>query len=135
MGLLNLALPWAQIRRQEDWERSGEWDEMAPRAAQRSVLLALGVLATVGYVGMQVLTFVAAPAPNRPELARQHSPVALRARGGGEYDVSDADIEAFYQETISGGGGDPPKGTIVAELIVKFFHGEFTPQGSGKRST
>merc|ERR1711879_415053 len=45
------------------------------------------------------------------------------------YDVSDADIEAFYAETTSGSGGDPPKGTIVAELIVKFFHGEFTPQG------
>merc|ERR1711862_104314 len=39
------------------------------------------------------------------------------------------DIAAFYAETISGSGGDPPKGTIVAELIVKFFHGEFTPQG------
>merc|ERR1711879_1017979 len=47
----------------------------------------------------------------------------------GEYDVSDADIEAFYQETISGSGGDVPKGTITGELIVKFFHGEFTPQG------
>merc|ERR1712066_626199 len=55
--------------------------------------------------------------------------VALGARGGGEYDVSDADIEAFYAETTSGSGGDPAKGTIVAELIVKFFHGEFTPQG------
>merc|ERR1712060_320227 len=50
-------------------------------------------------------------------------------RGGGEYEVSDADIQAFYAETISGGGGDPPKGAIVSELIVKFFHGEFTPQG------
>merc|ERR1711933_186825 len=54
--------------------------------------------------------------------------VALGARGG-EYEVSDGDIEAFYAETISGSGGDPPKGTIVAELIVKFFYGEFTPQG------
>merc|ERR1712007_371306 len=27
------------------------------------------------------------------------------------------------------GGGDSPKGTVVSELIVKFFHGEFTPQG------
>merc|ERR1712204_89386 len=53
----------------------------------------------------------------------------LQARGGGEYDVSDADIEAFYTETISGNGGDPPKGTIAAELIVKFFYGEFTKQG------
>merc|ERR1711933_341951 len=32
-------------------------------------------------------------------------------------------------ETISGSGGNPPKGTITAELIVKFFYGDFTPQG------
>merc|ERR1711870_138120 len=44
-------------------------------------------------------------------------------------EVSDADIEAFYAETISGSGGNPPKGTITAELIVKFFYGDFTPQG------
>merc|ERR1712176_15091 len=35
----------------------------------------------------------------------------------------------FYDETITGSGGDPPKGSVVAELIVKFFYGEFTPQG------
>merc|ERR1712039_1086006 len=44
-------------------------------------------------------------------------------------DVSDADIESFYAELTSGSGGDPAKGNVVAELIVKFFHGEFTPQG------
>merc|ERR1712107_550552 len=49
--------------------------------------------------------------------------------GGGEYDITDADIEKFYAEVTTGSGGDPPKGTVVAELIVKFFHGEFTPQG------
>merc|ERR1712146_623905 len=43
--------------------------------------------------------------------------------------MGDADIAAFYAETTSGSGGDPPKGTIVSELIVKFFYGEFTPQG------
>merc|ERR1712066_1100448 len=32
-------------------------------------------------------------------------------------------------ETISGSGGAPKKGSITAELIVKHFHGEFTPQG------
>merc|ERR1712061_738744 len=53
----------------------------------------------------------------------------MAARGGGEYDVSDADIEAFYAETISGSGSDPPKGKVVSELIVKHFYGEFTPQG------
>merc|ERR1712039_998194 len=44
-------------------------------------------------------------------------------------DVSDADIENFYAELTTGSGGDPAKGNVVAELIVKFFHGEFTPQG------
>jgi hypothetical protein len=55
--------------------------------------------------------------------------VALRARGGGEYDVSDADIETFYSELTTGSGGLPPKGNVVSEMVVKFFHGEFTPQG------
>jgi len=54
--------------------------------------------------------------------------VALQARGG-EYDFSDADIQAFYDETTSGGGGDPPSGAMVSELIVKFFYGSFTPGG------
>merc|ERR1712048_1460097 len=66
--------------------------------------------------------------PTATKLRQQRSAVALSARGG-EYEVSDADIQAFYAETISGSGGDPPKGTIVAELIVKFFYGEFTKQG------
>jgi hypothetical protein len=55
--------------------------------------------------------------------------VSLKARGGGEYDVSDADIQNFYNSLLGGGGGDPPKGTVLSELVVKFFHGEFTPQG------
>ena len=29
----------------------------------------------------------------------------------------------------TGAGGDPPKGTVLSELVVKFFHGDFTPQG------
>merc|ERR1712048_76156 len=66
--------------------------------------------------------------PTATKLRQQRAAVALGARGG-EYEVSDADIAAFYAETISGSGGDPPKGTIVAELIVKFFYGDFTPQG------
>merc|ERR1712187_230016 len=72
---------------------------------------------------------VPAPAPRQLSLRQQRAgSVALQARGG-EYEVSDADIQAFYDETITGSGGDPPKGSIVAELIVKFFYGEFTPQG------
>merc|ERR1711972_296150 len=36
---------------------------------------------------------------------------------------------AFYASVTTGSGGDPAKGNVVSELIVKFFHGEFTPQG------
>merc|ERR1712050_605490 len=61
-------------------------------------------------------------------LRQQRGATSLAARGG-EYEVTDADIEAFYAETISGSGGDPPKGKVVSELIVKHFYGEFTPQG------
>jgi len=89
-------------------------------------LLAGSVLAAAIYSSAQLFAAFVAPSPLP---AARGSTVSLQARGGGEYDVSDADIEAFYAETISGSGGDPPKGTITAELIVKFFHGEFTPQG------
>mmetsp|Transcript_7922 Transcript_7922/g.11013 ORF Transcript_7922/g.11013 Transcript_7922/m.11013 type:complete len:224 (+) Transcript_7922:96-767(+) len=94
-------------------------------------LLSVVVLALVVYLGVQVLAFTFAPVslPGSQPPLRKPNKIALQARGGGEYDVSDADIANFYAETITGAGGDPPKGTIVAELIVKFFHGEFTPQG------
>merc|ERR1719150_2217145 len=98
-----------------------EYSKLLPLAAATAVLYSVGHLA---------LSFIASPAnPSAGPQLRSRGATVLQARGGGEYDVSDADIEAFYQETISGGGGDPPKGTITAELIVKFFHGEFTPQG------
>ncbi|CAE7299161.1 dnaJ, partial [Symbiodinium sp. KB8] len=75
------------------------------------------------YAGVRLAAFVAAPAaPKAPR-------TQLQARGGGEYDVSDADIQAFYSSLLTGSGGDPPKGTVLSELVVKFFHGEFTPQG------
>jgi hypothetical protein len=94
-------------------------------------LLVGAVLAVATYSASQLLAFVAAPVstalPSAGQL-RQGSAVALRARGG-EYEVSDADIQKFYDETLTGSGGDPPKGTVISELIVKFFHGEFTPQG------
>ncbi|CAJ1382427.1 unnamed protein product [Effrenium voratum] len=96
-----------------------------PRASNR--LLVSGLLA----LGAFTLTrcFLGANAPSvHPPTAKPHH-VALRARGGGEYDISDADIEAFYQSLLTGSGGDPAKGTVLSELIVKFFHGEFTPQG------
>jgi len=90
-------------------------------------LLAGAVLAAVTYSASQLLAFVGAPSTT--SRLRQTSAVALGARGGGEYDVSDADIQKFYEETLTGSGGDPPKGNVVSEMVVKFFHGEFTPQG------
>jgi len=84
-------------------------------------VLVTAVLAVASYSLTQL--FVA------PSSAQLRSQTALHARGGGEYDISDADIEKFYAEVTTGGGGDPPKGTVVSELIVKFFHGDFTPQG------
>ena len=96
-----------------------------------SKILPLTAVAVVVYsVGHLALSFMVMP--NNPSVGpqqRTRGATALQARGGGEYDVSDADVEAFYKETISGSGGYPPKGTITAELIVKFYHGEHTKQG------
>jgi len=89
-------------------------------------LLVAAVLAAATYTVTNLVTFVGTPCTSR---LRDSSSIVLSARGGGEYDVSDADIQKFYEETMTGGGGDPPKGNIVSEMVVKFFHGEFTPQG------
>merc|ERR1719436_1586804 len=96
-----------------------------------SKILPLAAVAVLAYsVGHLALSFVAAPAtPSAGHQLRHRGATTLQARGGGEYDVSDADIEAFYTETISGNGGDAPKGTVTAEPIVNFFYGDFTPQG------
>jgi len=93
-------------------------------------ILAVAVLAVAACLFGQLLAFVAPAAPTTsPAQQVGRGQVSLRARGGGEYDVSDADIEAFYAAQSTGSGGDVPKGSVVSELIVKFFHGEFTPQG------
>ena len=100
--------------------------------ARSPQLLIIAVLGAAAYAAVHLtLAFVAAPvtAPLQPSNHLQRGATALRARGGGEWDVSDADIEAFYAETITGSGGDPAKGNVVSELIVKFFHGEFTKKG------
>lgn len=60
------------------------------------------------------------------------SAVTLQARGGGEYDVSDTDIEQFYQETVSGSGGGPPRKGLIEEFVVKFFLGDFIEKPDGK---
>jgi len=86
--------------------------------------LSVAAVLAVGSYSLSHLLFVA-PAGNQ---LRSHN-TALQARGGGEYDISDADIAKFYSEITSGSGGEPPKGTVVSEMIVKFFHGEFTPKG------
>ncbi|CAE8593283.1 unnamed protein product [Polarella glacialis] len=101
------------------------------RSANR--VLVSAVLAAATYSASQLITaFVASPAAasTQPVHLRPRGSVALQARGGGEWDISDADIEKFYAELTTGGsGGDPPKESVVGGLIVKFFHGEFTPQG------
>jgi len=88
-------------------------------------LFAALVLGAVCLSAVNFLAFVAAPS-QAPKL---RSGVALRARGGGEYDITDADIQKFYEETTSGSGGPPPKGSVVGELIVKAFYGELKPTG------
>jgi len=97
------------------------------------LLTAALLLVAARYTSQLFLAFIAAPAPAPlrpvPGLRQQKTgSVALQARGG-EYEVTDADIQKFYEETITGSGGDPPKGAIVSELIVKHYYGEFTPQG------
>eukprot|EP00435_Cladocopium_sp_Y103_P054392 s3453_g17.t1 len=95
-----------------------------PRSS-RILVSALLCLATFVVTRFIDAAFVApaVTSPSRQELT------ALQARGGGEYDISDADIQNFYNSLLTGAGGDPPKGTVLSELIVKFFHGDFTPQG------
>jgi len=99
--------------------------EAVPRRFRWPSLLAVSVLLAV----VATLSFALFKGYSQNQAGTLTAAVALQARGG-EYEVSDADIQAFYDETTSGGGGDPPRGTIVSELIVKFFYGEFTPQGS-----
>merc|ERR1712232_752422 len=75
----------------------------AATMARTNKALVTVILACVAFCATRLLeAFVGAPS------LRTGSSTGLRARGG---------------------GGDAPKGTVVSELIVKFFHGEFTPQG------
>jgi hypothetical protein len=112
--------------------RPAEFQLVAMAPANR--ILVSAVLAAATYSASQLITaFVASPAAasSQPLHLRPGGSVALQARGGGDdYPISDADIEKFYAELTTGGsGGDAPKGQVVTELIVKFFHGEYTPQG------
>merc|ERR1712039_751677 len=95
-------------------------------------LPALAVLALSAFAGMYA--FVASPGSmtSARRSVPRSSAVAVRARGGGEYDVSDADIEQFFQETISGSGGAPPRKGLIEELVVKFFLGDFIEKPDGK---
>merc|ERR1711948_17495 len=90
------------------------------------------VLALGAFAGMRA--FVASPGPTTS--ARRFHPsssaVALQARGGNEYHVSDADVEQFYQETITGSGGNPPRKGLIEEMVVKFFLGDFIEKPDGK---
>merc|ERR1719265_2632757 len=64
---------------------------------------------------------VAAAAP----AAAAAAPVAVAGKTvAQEYMVSDAMIQEFYQKTVSGSGGLPPKG-IIMDLVIKHFLGTF----------
>jgi len=102
--------------------------------ARAGRLLSLAVAAAAIYCGAQLLAFVAAPAPTLRPARLQRGEVLLRARGGGEYDVTDADIQKFYEETLSGSGGLPKKGDVVSELVVKSFYGTFSDKGFARYS-
>mmetsp|Transcript_119692 Transcript_119692/g.298501 ORF Transcript_119692/g.298501 Transcript_119692/m.298501 type:complete len:228 (+) Transcript_119692:60-743(+) len=100
--------------------------------ARPSRIVPLLVLGAAAYSATQLfIAFVGVPSTTSAQGShlRLQGLTAVQARGGGEYDVSDADIERFYAELTNGVGGEPPKGNLVSEMIVKFFHGEFTTQG------
>ncbi|CAL1157940.1 unnamed protein product, partial [Cladocopium goreaui] len=111
--------PEVLIQGQTSW---GERGKTRRHCDSMSALLCLATFVVTRFIDA---AFVApkGASPSRQELT------ALQARGGGEYDISDADIQNFYNSLLTGAGGDPPKGTVLSELIVKFFHGDFTPQG------
>merc|ERR1719387_3226743 len=73
---------------------------------------------------------MSAPSTPTPQATAGSAPAAAPAavpQGGtvaAEYMVSDAMIEEFYQKTISGSGGLPPKGMIM-DLVIKHFLGSF----------
>merc|ERR1711879_439332 len=49
--------------------------------------------------------------------------------GGEDYTVTDADVEKFYEETLTGSGGLPAHDSVIGSLIIKHFLGEFTAGG------
>ena len=88
----------------------------------RSALLCLSTFVVTRFID----AFVAPTAPtHRSDLT------ALQARGGGEYDISDADIQNFYNNLLTGAGGDPPKvglkkkGQLDESWLKKTRHGHF----------
>merc|ERR1719386_166629 len=68
---------------------------------------------------------MASPAAVPRPAASAAAPVAVAGETvAAEYMVSDEMIEDFYQKTITGSGGLPPKG-ILMDLIIKHFLGTF----------
>ncbi|OLP87848.1 Bifunctional epoxide hydrolase 2 [Symbiodinium microadriaticum] len=95
------------------------WPSLAlqtmPRASRPLVCLSL---VAAGYMATQLAAFVAAPAaPKAPR-------TQLQARGGGEYDVSDADIESFYQSLLTGSGGEQSRCIVLWDV---FDHEDIIP--------
>mmetsp|Transcript_17281 Transcript_17281/g.36092 ORF Transcript_17281/g.36092 Transcript_17281/m.36092 type:complete len:219 (+) Transcript_17281:100-756(+) len=77
----------------------------------------------------QFLAFAAFAAFTVPLVQHGRGLAPSWVRGFGEYDVLNADIETFYHAFRIGQSGDPVKGTVVSECIVKLCYGDFTKQG------
>jgi len=103
--------------------------------AHRQVLMArssriLGCLfvAAVVHSALQLVAFVGGPIRTtvQPSRTKPNKAVPLRARGGEEdYTVTDADIQKFYDETLTGSGGLPKHDSVIGALIIKHFLGTF----------
>merc|ERR1711879_512473 len=98
--------------------------------ARSSRLLQGLALGLVVYYGSKLTGFVGTRGPAEKTLQPATSGrVSVRARGGEDYTVTDADVEKFYEETLTGTGGLPAHDSVIGSLIIKHFLGEFTAGG------
>merc|ERR1712107_20228 len=98
-------------------------------ARRGAILPAAGLLALAAFAGLRA--FVTVPVARSPALRSSNPVVSLRARGG-DFTVTDAEIEQFLAETVSGSGGPPPRKGLIEEMVVKFFLGEYRELPDGK---
>ena len=81
--------------------------QLRPSMARASNLLVSAVL----FAGAFTVSRWAFVAPNVNSQGLRQSSTALAARGGGEYDISDADIQNFYNSLLTLGRCTTPSGS------------------------